>query len=508
MARPVSGNLHDLNREYHVEVGSKFRRVSMWGRSWISSLPLRLTSMARGAVEGPIVRNAASLYGTTIVTSVLGFLYWFLAARMVPPSAVGIASAMQSAAQFVSLFCVIGLSTLLISELSKNREDARSLILTAATIVGIFALIASTIVALSFRAFAPTLRPGVSNVIGITVFVLLSVLTTLLLVLDDTCIGFLRGDLQLRRNGVFAISKLVLLPVLILIWPDLSGTELEAAWLSGLVVSLIFLARRLGELTSGQSSRLDFGRLIAKRRLILGHHSLNLSVAAPGLILPVLVAIIIGPRAAAGYTVAMLLASFVNIIPFHLSTVLFAIAPGDEATLCREVQRTMRICTFIAIASAPFFVLFSGVVLAFFGPSYEMASSALTILGLTTYPVAVKAHYVAISRVRGRMQSAAVWTIVGASLEIGLAAIGGHFHGLTGVAMGLFAALLLEAALFSPVVFGAVRSKGTPRGEMRSTVSCDSGDTKSAGGENALDGSAGGSEPKSGGGDSGTTGPA
>src|ERR1039458_5738450 len=31
----------------------------------------------KSAVEGPIVRNAAALYGTTIVTSLLGFVYWF-----------------------------------------------------------------------------------------------------------------------------------------------------------------------------------------------------------------------------------------------------------------------------------------------------------------------------------------------------------------------------------------------------------------------------------------------
>ncbi len=51
----------------------------------------------------------------------IGFLYWFAAARMVPARGVGIASAIQLIAQFLSIFCVLGLSTLLIGELARDR---------------------------------------------------------------------------------------------------------------------------------------------------------------------------------------------------------------------------------------------------------------------------------------------------------------------------------------------------------------------------------------------------
>jgi O-antigen/teichoic acid export membrane protein len=412
---------------------------------------------AKAVLEGPVVRNATSLYGTTIITSLFGFLYWFVAARMAPARAVGIASAIQSAAQFLSIFCVLGLSTLLISELSNDRRQTRSLILTAATVVAAFALILSTAVGLVLGVFSRALNPGLTGPIEVLVFVLLSVATTVLLVLDDSCIGLLRGDLQLRRNGVFAVSKLLLLPVLITIWPDRSGTELEVAWLAGLLVSMVTLIRRLSKITRGEPARLDLRRIFEKRWLMLGHHSLNISFTSPGLLIPVLVTVIIGPASNAAYTIAMLVASFVNIIPFHLSTALFALAPGDEKALAREVRKTMRICLILAIVSAPFFALLSGFILGIFGHSYEKAAGALVALGLTTYPVAIKAHYVAISRVRGRMQRAALWTAIGACLEVGLAAAGGFVHGVTGVAVGLLSGLTIEAAIFSPVVFGVLR---------------------------------------------------
>ena len=192
----------------------------------------------RRALEGPIVRNAASLYGATIITSLLGFIYWFVAARLVPAEAVGIASALQSAAQFLAYFCVIGLNTLVISELSADKQRARSLILTAVATVGVVSLVLSALVAVGLRDVSSAIREGVHGPVGLLVFALLSCLTTVLLVLDDACIGLLRGDLQLKRNAVFAVSKLALLPLLIWAWSSRSGIELVVAWLAGLAISI------------------------------------------------------------------------------------------------------------------------------------------------------------------------------------------------------------------------------------------------------------------------------
>ena len=410
------------------------------------------------ALEGPIVRNAASLYGATIVTSLLGFVYWFVAARLVPAQAVGIASALQSAAMFLGYFCVIGLNTLVISELSADKENARSLILTAVATVGIVSLVLSAVVGIGLQSLSSAIREGVHGPVGLLVFTLLGTLTTVLLVLDDSCIGLLRGDLQLKRNSVFAVSKLALLPLLIWAWSSPSGLELVVAWLAGLAISSITLGLQLRKLTRGQSSRLEFRRLLAKRHLMVGHHWLNLSIQAPRLILPVLVVLIIGPQANAAFTAAFLVVSFVNVIPSQLSTVLFALAPGDEAALRHQVRKTMRICRLLSIVSAVFFFIFAEDILRVFGHDYVQATSALIIIGLTTYPQSLKAHYVAIARVRGRMQQAAFRTTVGACLEVGVAAAGAHVYGLTGLAVGYLVATLAETVLFSPTVFGVLRA--------------------------------------------------
>ena len=123
-----------------------------------------------------------------------GFVYWFVAARLAPAAAVGTASAIQSAAQFLGIFCVIGLNTLLISELAADKSEARSLMLTAAAGVGVVAYILSAGVGIGLASLSTTLREGLNGPGSILIFAVLSALTTVLVLLDDACIGLLRGD--------------------------------------------------------------------------------------------------------------------------------------------------------------------------------------------------------------------------------------------------------------------------------------------------------------------------
>src|SRR5437879_2829277 len=80
--------------------------------------------------------NAGSLVGTTAVTSVLGFIYWWLAARDFPPQVIGVASASVSAMMLLGSICMLGLGTLLITELPRQPDQVVSLISTALIVVG------------------------------------------------------------------------------------------------------------------------------------------------------------------------------------------------------------------------------------------------------------------------------------------------------------------------------------------------------------------------------------
>src|ERR1700730_13873892 len=80
--------------------------------------------------------NAGSLVCTTMVTGVLGFAYWWIAARQFPPQAVGLASAAVSAMMLLGAIGIFGLGTLLIGELPRQPGKEASLISAALILVG------------------------------------------------------------------------------------------------------------------------------------------------------------------------------------------------------------------------------------------------------------------------------------------------------------------------------------------------------------------------------------
>src|SRR5688572_26573364 len=156
-----------------------------------------------------LLMNAASMIGTTVITAGLGFVYWWLAARQFSQEAVGFASALISAMSLLGTLGMIGMGTLLIGELPRQPEHRATLITTALVVAGgvsaalgiIFALIAP-LVSVEFRPLAG----GASTILLFTTGV---VLTAVTLVLDQAMIGLLRGELQLWRNAIFALGKLV-----------------------------------------------------------------------------------------------------------------------------------------------------------------------------------------------------------------------------------------------------------------------------------------------------------
>ena len=91
-----------------------------------------------------IVTNAGSIFGTMIVTSGLGYVFWWVAARFFQPEDVGLASAAISAMMLLGTIGVLGLGYLLIGELPQRPENGGSLISPALVITGLASLVLGT----------------------------------------------------------------------------------------------------------------------------------------------------------------------------------------------------------------------------------------------------------------------------------------------------------------------------------------------------------------------------
>ncbi len=158
-----------------------------------------------------LLANAGSLVGAAAVTSLLGFVYWWVAARQFPVEAVGLASASVSTMTLLGNCCMLGLGTLLIKELPRQPDEAPSLISTALILVAGVGTIAGFGFAIAAPYVSASFQPLRANVVDVIIFSSGVGLTTIMLVLDQALVGLLRAGLQLWRNTVFAIAKLALL---------------------------------------------------------------------------------------------------------------------------------------------------------------------------------------------------------------------------------------------------------------------------------------------------------
>src|SRR5688572_8797217 len=78
-----------------------------------------------------LIMNSGALVGTALINSGLGFLYWWLAARVYEQSVVGIASAVVSAMILLGSVAMLGLGTLLVGELARRKGEESVLISTS-----------------------------------------------------------------------------------------------------------------------------------------------------------------------------------------------------------------------------------------------------------------------------------------------------------------------------------------------------------------------------------------
>lgn len=400
-----------------------------------------------------VLVNAGSMMSTVLVTALLGAAFWLLAARQFSPAAVGVASAAVAAMTLLGYLATVGLGTLLMGELPRLDRHHRGLLNAALAVSGAI----GAVLGLGFAFLAPLvsddLGPLSETWAAALVFATGVGLTGLAAVLDQALIGLLRGGLQLTRNVVFSVVKLIALGVVAYLLTEAGGAWIYAAWTLGIVASLGVLTRFYLR-REGDGLRPRFAQLSAMRVEAATHHLYNLSIRAPDLVLPLIVVALLSATANANFYIAWMIASFGFMIPVSLSSVLYAVGSGDSVRLHERYRLSVGLSAALGLAVNLVLLVAGGPILSLFGPGYEQEALApLQVLALGVFPETIKAHYLSISRVQRRIPQSMPLVIGGTALELACAVAGGLAGSLTLVAAGWLAAVCVEAVLMSPTVF-------------------------------------------------------
>jgi O-antigen/teichoic acid export membrane protein len=404
------------------------------------------------------------MFGTTVVTSLLGAIFWWLAAQDFSKQSVGIAAAAVGAMTLLGFLATLGLGTLLMGELPRLKNGHRSLINAAIMITAL----TGTVLGAVFAAIAPLIsssfKPLDSSWIPLISFAIGAGLTALAFVLDQALIGLLRGGLQLRRNAAFALVKLgVLIPIAALV-ANAGAAWIYSAWWVGIAASLLMMFRFYKH-RGGDPLRPDFRTLKDMRFSAASHHAFNLALLIPSLALPILVVGLVSATANASFYIAWMITGMLVMIPVSLGTVLYPIGSRDPTRMTQGLKLTLKLS--LALGLLANLILIPGAVplLSIFGASYaEQGAPTLHILALGVFPLTFKVLYVSIHRVQRKLGSAlpVVWS--GTLLELAGPVLGaGLGGGLTGVAWGWLVAASAEGVVMGRDVVRNVRSSPPPQ---------------------------------------------
>jgi O-antigen/teichoic acid export membrane protein len=399
---------------------------------------------ARGALQtsGTLLANSGALAIGTVATAVFGFAYWWLAARLFPPEAIGKASAILSVIALIGLLGDGGIGTLLMGEIVRHPGRAPGLV-AAAVPVGL-ALGVGMALSFVFGAdFLGSARLIEGWVVGVG-FVLSCGLAVVSKVADQALLGSLRGTSVMIRNVLFSAFKLALIVAAAAAG---SASAIILTWMAALLASWI----GLDLLTRGGARRLvgtpDFNLLHTLRGKVFGHYALDVALQAPLVIVPYLVLVLLSPATTAAFASVWMLVSTAAVVPAVLATVLFPVVRAGPKQFQHLFLVSLTASLLFSLACAVFIFTYSQQILGIFNPAYpEIAGTSLRFIGFGLLGSTFKFHACTLARLGDAMRRASLWFALGGLLELGFVVAGAKLDGLEGLALGWTLAVSIEGA--------------------------------------------------------------
>ena len=416
--------------------------------------PLALLAGLRRELSVPLYRNAYALMANTAGNSILGLLYWVLAARTFPDAAVGRGNALISLMMLVSTFTQLNWSGALIRFLPRAGRSARQMLLTAYLMAtGLAAVAAAAVMAYCHFARAPDDPLYVST--GVAVWFVVATVAWSVFNLQDAALTGMRSAVWVPlENGLYGLVKLVLLVVV-------ARTSLSdgvfASWTIPVIallvpVNLLLFRRILPRHATAEPDAPPPGRRVLARYMA-GDYAAQAFTQLSSTFLPVLVVSLLGAAQGAYYLPAQTAFAAMGMLATAITSSLVVEAARDEQATHRLARAMLRRICVLVLPAGAFVGLAAPWLLELFGSQYRAeATTVLQLMMLSLLPRVPVALYVTKCRLDNRTGTLALLQFTQAALVIGGTAVFAPAAGLVAVGWSVLAAEVVPAlAVARPV---------------------------------------------------------
>jgi len=411
-----------------------------------------------------LLRNSGYNMGATVVTALLGYLYWVVAAHAYAAREVGLAAAIIAAMTLAALLANLGAGSALVGLLparaggrawSLTLNTALALSLLSGLVAGGAAVVALPLLSAQLDIVPASPSYGLLFVGGVALW---TVSTTL----DGAFVAERAAGNLLARNGLFAALKI---PLLVAPFPAAlghgaaaPGEGILASWVLASAVACALGFAQLGHL--GRGYRCSLRGVAREARAmapaLAGQHLINLGGSAPMYLLPLLVTARLSAAADAYFYTAWKVGSLFFMISPAVAASLFAEGAHRPAELPGQARRAM--LSIGALLGPAMLVLVPGgpVIMGLFGPDYaRYGLPLLALLILSAAPDAITNVYVSVLRVRGRLRLAAGMNVGMAVVTLALAWLALPSLGIAGAGWAWLAAQVLGSIVIGAHAAGA-----------------------------------------------------
>lgn len=403
------------------------------------------------ATPRSLLTNAYALMTNTVITGLLGLAYWLLAARHYAAADVGRASAAYSAMNLLAGITALSLIGAMARFIPRSGRRTGALIKRGYALSVASAVIGAVI----FLMF--TGRPGSSyaELAGLragAVFVGCVVVWSLFTLQDGALIGLRSARWVAIENALFGIAKIALLLPLAILIPH---TGLYVSWMVPAVLAVplvnLLIFGRLLPRHAGRASDSTPPSSRQVGRFLVGDVTGALCLLATVNLVPVLVAVIVGPGTNAYFYMAWTIGIMIDLLAANMALSLTVEGSFDPAGLARHAKAALRRTMLLLLPIAIGTVLLAPWILGLFGPGYaRVGAPILELLAVATLPRTVTELYLGALRAQSRTKLVALVQGVRAALILGLTLVLIKVMGIAGAGVAVLVSQLIMAAAVAP----------------------------------------------------------
>jgi O-antigen/teichoic acid export membrane protein len=373
-----------------------------------------------------LFRNSVYFFTNTVSLSALGFMFWWVSARLYSAEQVGGAVVMIAIAQLTTTVSNLGLSFGLIRFLP-DAQNKPELINFALSFVGGMTLILIAGIILPGVVFLDIPTGAILTPASSIVLVFLVVSLAIYQLSSPIFAAFRAGQLLLGVNLVTAIGRLAFV-LLFANYPS-AETLFISFGLPTLIAAVVIIWFILPKLVAGYHPRiaLGFKRFAYLVRYSLPNYAGNVFHDAPYQLLPQIVAAQVGVASAAYFYIVWNFFNLITTIGGATSLSLFVEGSHNARNLPGLARKALGSTVGITLIVAIAVMFFSRPILLLFGVDYAAEGAILLrLVSLAAIPAVVVYNKVATLRVAMRLRKivAAFALIAAISLTLSLTPLG------------------------------------------------------------------------------------